>query len=282
MYKNNLYLYIMTKKFDRYLLTYTGNKYRETKKYLEDLDIKKYDIIVEPFGGIFGYSRALYEMNPNYSGEFWINDTNTDLIGVHQQLKDGKFNEIKEMVLKLIEPFEKDENDLNFNKVKKKNSLLQLIVCFYINTRQKMKNKIKNYEEKQDDFKELLDKCSFFNMDFNDFLKQLPTDKKCLILFDPPYFDSCNTDYTRGMEKYEDDGEIKDNTQMYLDILDYFAAQARNLQNRKTGNDCLMIINNLSIMRYIFKDFQQEVYKVKYQRVKKNTSHLMIYNFKRS
>ena len=74
-------------RYDRFILNYQGNKYLETKKYFKELDIRDYDIIVEPFAGIFGFSRALYEMNPEYDGVFWINDIDPDLIAFYKQLK---------------------------------------------------------------------------------------------------------------------------------------------------------------------------------------------------
>ncbi len=74
---------------NNFLFSYNGNKYLEIKKYFVSSncfkDINDYDIIVEPFCGIFGFSRYYYEKG--FSGEIWLNDINSDLINYYNKMK---------------------------------------------------------------------------------------------------------------------------------------------------------------------------------------------------
>lgn len=90
-------------KLDRFLLNYNGNKYNETKKYLSNYLNKDYDIICEPFCGIFGFSRYFIEYNQDYKGEIWLNDINKDLIDTMKILQSdpsGLFVELENLLNK--------------------------------------------------------------------------------------------------------------------------------------------------------------------------------------
>ena len=66
---------------------YFGNKYNESKKYLNNFDYSKFKNICEPFGGTFGFSRYVYEINNNI--QFHINDINKILIEICEYIKNN-------------------------------------------------------------------------------------------------------------------------------------------------------------------------------------------------
>ncbi len=266
-------------KLDRFLISYNGNKYLETKKYLKNLDISKYDIIAEPFCGIFGFSRALMELNPDFKGEFYLNDIDKNLIDTFKRIVNDPYEYINDCE-KISNTFETD-SDMSSYFRKNKDDYRKLI---YRHCQQQLFNKfqggrkIKNYKERIENFNLFFKKCKFSSLENKEFIDLLPKDKKILIFFDPPYFDSNNADYKGYMDYMNEKTEtIKDNTYFYIDILE-------NLKNK--NNDCLLIINQISILDYLFKDFKKESFLKLYQNSsgsktnkKRRTNHIIYSNF---
>ena len=73
---------------------YLGNKYLESKTklslYMDKAiaNINDYDIIAEPFCGIYGFSRYAHLIG--FKGEYLLNDINKDLIDSLNRLKNEK------------------------------------------------------------------------------------------------------------------------------------------------------------------------------------------------
>lgn len=253
-------------KLDRFIINYNGNKYLEVKKYLsEDLEqYKNYDIICEPCCGIFGFSRAFLELVPDYKGEFWLNDINTNLINDLTNIK----NKPEQIIKQLKEELSKYKEDKELSDDKNKSRLLHLITR---TSNQRLCNiskgdvKIKNYEEKINDYKIFFDKVKFYNLDCNEFIKQLPKNKKILIFFDPPYFDSNNTDYQNKETNKKE--EYTDNTQLYVNIYETFK------NNNKLN--CIMIINKIEFLNYFFNKWKYKEFTGKYQMSKNIKKHII-------
>lgn len=276
-------------KLDRFLLNYNGNKYLESKKHLNNyLKDDNYDIIIEPFCGIFGFSRAFFELNKDFNGEIWLNDINTDLIDMLKIIKDKPiqlFEEVDKFLLiydtdKKVSDFIRSEDTIH--KYKPFLKLLFRGFCCNIMEIEKGLIKIKNYKEKLSLYKTFFDKVKFFNMDCNSFLKKIPKNKKCLVFFDPPYMNSDNKEYniTRDSNNKIIDNYNKyyDNTTIYIDIYKYFKKNKNN-KNIK----CLMVINKLDITNYIFKKFYKDEFTGSYQNSskinnKKNIKYHCIYD----
>lgn len=114
---------------NNFLFSYHGNKYIESKKYLneigsrsiyndfsqESLNANPSIVIIEPFCGIFGFSRAFYEIEiykkekaeirPNFGDvKFIFNDIDSEMIGEYILMK----NDID----KYIDDFKNDFNSL--------------------------------------------------------------------------------------------------------------------------------------------------------------------------
>jgi site-specific DNA-adenine methylase len=201
---------------NQFIFSYNGNKYLEIKKHLlksELLEyINEYDVIVEPFCGLFGFSRVAYEHG--FKGEFYLNDINTDLI--------NSFKSMKNDLNKFIDDIENELShytvDSCLSKSKLKSYSLEKTtrgITSNLLSIEKGKAKIKNFKGKIKLYENMLDKCSFFNLNASQFINELPKDKKILIFYDPPYFNSDNKEYQFDFK----DGEYHDGTLIYIDIL---------------------------------------------------------------
>lgn len=266
-------------KLDRFLISYNGNKYLETKKYFKNVDISKYDIIAEPFCGIFGFSRAIKELNPDFKGEFWLNDIDKKLINVFEKIKTNPDEYINDC-LKKVEEFKEDKEMSKYfrdNKNDYRKLIFRHLQQTIFNKEQGFK-KIKNYKEKIENFNEFYKKVKFSSLEQKEFMESLPKNKKILVFFDPPYFDSNNSDYVGYMDYMNDKNILKDNTYFYIDILEHL---------KKKEFDCFLIINQISIIDYIYKDFKKNEFIKTYQNtsmkknisVKRRTNHIIYSNF---
>lgn len=242
-------------KLDRFILTYNGNKYREAKK-LEFININDYDIIVEPFCGIFGLSRCLYERFPEFKGEFWLNDIDSELIDFYKQIQAKDYSTIDKYT------FPDTWTDKELNNTIKGFHIPTLIYKFSIGTVCSVKRgvaKIRNFNEKREDFVPFLSQCKFSNSPHDTFLASLPTDKKVLIFYDPPYLNSSNEEYTKFCEKnpmIEGIRKTKDTSQLYLDVLLSF-------QNNPQFSH-LLIINDNALLHHLYKDYYRNEYQKTY------------------
>lgn len=178
---------------DKYPLNWSGNKYKESLKFI-DID-SNIDEVYEPFGGIFGFSRFYWSINPNC--EFHINDHDTQLIEAHKRIlenPDGLADEIEE--------FTKDWSD---NKPSRE--IKQIIkdhpLQYYIENMANISNmkiyrttkiraKLKLLREAHK-FKNM--KLHFYNLDFRDFLNVIKPKDRSLIYIDPPYISIDNSCY---------------------------------------------------------------------------------------
>lgn len=248
---------------NHFLFNYKGNKYFESKKMFNNFDFSKYDIIAEPFCGIFGFSRFAYEKG--FTGEFYLNDFNSQLIDLLKQLKDDP----DKLLNNLETEINKYKVDKELSSDKNKSYSLGLIAAS-INEQlcsiSKGKTKINNYRKKKDIYKQFFEKVSLYNLDANEFIKQLPKNKKILIFYDPPYFNSSNTTYQMHLNKNLDG--YNDGTQMYLNIHDNF----KNIHHSQ-----IIIINHIAIIHYFFKEYYILTITGKYQIGRKNIKKHNLY-----
>jgi site-specific DNA-adenine methylase len=255
----------MYTKMDRFLLNYNGNKYQETKKILPVIE-NKYDIIVEPFGGIFGFSRAFYYFKSD-NVEFLINDIDGDLINLFNKLKQNPeklLNEVK----KFIDSFESDKELSDYLRKKEEKTIIKTLALYICQHRSigiynltKGKIKIKNFLEKLDNYKEFFKRCSFYNYSYDVFLDKIKNKiGKKLIFFDPPYFNSHNAFYQK--LNNEQEGDYKDGTQIYIYILEQF--------HENTEDDLIFVCNKISIIDYLFKAWKKSEVNGSYGSTNKN------------
>lgn len=258
-----------------YPLTYSGNKYNEINKYLLNMyDYNKYDYIAEPFGGIFGFSRAIAAVNDHCI--FLINDINKDLIKVHNFFK-KKIN-LKNFIKKCksIISNTKASNDsklLYKLKNSKKNDIEHIFLriyathAFYVKAKKKMLELLDRLEDIIMNIRNILDRCIFFNMDYMDFCNKMKKINNILFFFDPPYFNSNNMQYTS--LKKNKNKIIFDNTEFYINILDFMETSSK---------DCILILNKIAIFDFLYEPFYVDEYNMVYQKTKNKTNHVIYSN----
>ena len=93
--------------------------------------------------------------------------------------------------------------------------------------------------------------------------------KDAFIFCDPPYLTSNNTKY-KGLNEYDENKNIVDNTKIYIELLEYL----------KTSKCKIMILlNKNAIIDYIFKDYIKDHYHKIYQVFKKKEHINIICNY---
>lgn len=264
-----------------YPITYMGNKYNETKRYLLKIeDYTKYDIISEPFGGIFGFIRAIYKQCRKDT-IFIINDLDPKLIKLHNYFKNNEMESIKK---DLEEYYKKNKlNEMNDKETrryirehKKDDNPEFLFIQFNTMERyrfnQKLTRKISLNIDNLKKYKDFYNRCIFYNMNYKEFINEIESkykNKSILYFFDPPYFMSDNKEYMKNHNNDDFNNKIiVDNTHMFIDIWKYF----------KSKKKCIMIINKNAITEHFYNKYKVNEYNKIYQATKRITEHMVIYN----
>lgn len=267
-------------RFDHFLFCYHGNKYREIKKHYStafaynESEFNDNDIIVEPFGGIFGFSRVMYERG--FRGHFIINDIDTTLINEYK-LMQKDLDKYMEDIKDKFEKWKSLSTDGIYAKYDKDTplsiKLMTMFRCANNGSIKKGTTKINNFEKKKEQYIDFFKHCTFTNYEVgelidNEIMKQ---DKKYIIYNDPPYFDSNNIEY----DKYLIDNKDRkinyiDGTLMYVHIM-------KMIENRKDNNVLVISMNYLSFFDYIINKISVPRHiiecKGKYQRTKNIKKH---------
>jgi site-specific DNA-adenine methylase len=254
---------------NKFLLNYDGNKFLESKKYLTEEIIKHKNInyVVEPFGGIFGFSRAFKSINENFKGKFLINDINAELIELLKEIK----KDPKQVIIKLEEELLIYKDDIELTRSEKISNALKIICrsfqAHFLNI-QKGKTKIKNFKLMINDYVDFFKQVEFFNMEATEFLKMVDTKykKSKLIYFDPPYFNSHNKCYN---DNFKNKNDYHDGTTIYLKIKEYY---------EKSNNVLIFVMNKIDIINYIYKDFFYKQYEGRYQNMSGGKKSKKIHN----
>jgi len=245
-----------------------GNKKTDIKffSHLLPLDIKN---VVEPFGGSFAVIKIVYG-DDKY--QKYVNDNDPYLVAIYknpQKYSDLsiKINKIagenknekgNVIFLKFMEALEKDdtiEKDIFTDYWKKEKIVRGNIV-----------KSIKNPSHKNQI--EMMKKIIFTSVDYMETLDKHYMNKDTFIFLDPPYLFSDNNNYSSQSKK---DGDM-DTTDMIINILDV-------LQNPLTKAKIMLIINDLKILRHLYKDFIKGDYDRVYQIGKRKEKHLIITNY---
>jgi site-specific DNA-adenine methylase len=219
-------------RLDKFILAYDGNKYREVKKHLNLSRIiaKNYDVIAEPFCGIFGFTRAIAEINKNPDTLYYLNDINTDIINFYKNIS---LDLIKEY-LGIIDSL--PENGLSATDIA--DPIIKLIgrgMCISYFDKHKALQKCKHFIEHWEQWQAFFSRCRFYNLPASEFYALLPNNT--FIFYDPPYFHSNCEQYIKHLDNI-------DGTQYYIDI--YQEMKARKF-------DSILITNDIAIISYMYK-----------------------------
>lgn len=193
----------------QFIINYIGNKYddKETQNILEFINFDKYDTIIEPFAGSFGFSRYCYKDLDLKDIKYIFYDTDEKLINFYKELQKYNIDDI----YKFIDIYnnkvqfcidnkyytkKKDNNRLIYKKdyhIKEYFNDNEIVkyMCYY-NIFASFKRFIfkKNVEKK---FINLILNADFKLQDFN--TTKFKSNKKQLIYIDSPYLNTDNSHY---------------------------------------------------------------------------------------
>lgn len=192
---------------NRFLLNWFGSKYIESKKSFNDFDFSKYDTIIEPFGGSFGFSRYLYFDKDMKKAKYIVMDTDENLIKFFQHLQKI---DIKEFVNEYNNHIIFLKNNYKLKTEKRKNGIMvrRKDVVEYLkgieneNIKYMLKNNLlmspfsRAIELENISCEEMIkENITFLHQDFKQFEFSNYDREKTLLYFDPPYLDEYNGKY---------------------------------------------------------------------------------------
>jgi site-specific DNA-adenine methylase len=239
------------------LIQRLGSKTTDIKNFVDllPLDVKT---VVEPFGGSFAVIRDVYS-DDKYKK--YVNDSDPELYYIYkhpEQLKKGLkiWNKIADEKITTDEKKEKlMKQKININV---KNYISRSLI---IRGSIAKKKNIDNIDEQINFIK----KINFSNEDAFKFMNKFLFKKDTFIFLDPPYLFSDNT-------PYKTQREDTDATNYYIYFLEI-------LKNPRVKAKIMLIINDLKILRWIYKNYIKGQYERVYQLGKKKSTHLIITNY---
>lgn len=245
---------------NHFIFSYYGNKRDEVEKIYSNLDLSNIDTIIEPFCGTSALSYYISSKNPKQFN-YILNDNDSLLIELYKILSNDK--EIKNFETKINNILKDD-----FNKDKYNSLDIKTLEGYFI------KNKIHairpglfplNYKYKEIKLNDYpivnflqTEKITFLNNNAIDILKNHYDNDKNLIFLDPPYLSTCNQWYSSpecNIYEYLFENDIK-----------------------KFKSNIVLVLENIWIIKLLFKNQKQILYNKLYQTSKKKTEHVMILN----
>ena len=240
-----------------------GNKEDDIKYFIDllPLDAK---CIVEPFGGSFAVIRKVYTDINKYN--LHINDTDPDLFYIYKN-----FNEYIDDITSLSHKYKNDfhHGDSYYTKEFKnyvENVDINKHIKHYILNSHFIKGVMfkplnnTNYNPVQ---KLILENSMITHKDYKDILEQYKDNVDAFVFLDPPYLFSDNS-------SYYSQNEEKDMT----DIIVYIHGYLKTCKCK-----VMLVINKLTIIEWLFKDYIKSKYLKTYQIGKKKSLHLVITNY---
>jgi site-specific DNA-adenine methylase len=246
-----------------------GNKENDIKffNHLLPLDVLN---IVEPFGGTFAVTRKIYNDDKYIK---YVNDNDKQLFKIYhdpdgykkmivdfnnylllttlEQSNGKKYGDTK----KLIEYINNSSYDDDLKKSYIANKIIRGSFC-------KMTKSTNT-----DKFINIMKKINFSCEDWETFINIHKTNDNTFIFLDPPYLFSDNSTYSA-----QSDDNTPDMTDILYKIYEIF-------KDNKTKARIMLIINDLKILRWLYKDYIKGSYTRIYQLSKKKSSHLIICNY---
>ena len=216
---------------------------------------------VEPFAGSFALIRYLYKLNNNL--QFHINDNDTVLFNIYT-----KIEEYQNEVNSFLQYFRQIEKYNRINKLKEytfiNNEFKDTIIKTYVVRGYIIKVSKKDVTDQSTI--DILKKSRVTCLDYIEVLKEYKDNNKAFIFLDPPYLFCNNSNY----QKQHGERTDMDNSDMIINILEFM---------KTCKCRCLLIVNDLKIIRMLYGDMIKDEYDVVYQISKRKSKHLIITNY---
>ena len=244
---------------NHFVMSYFGNKREEVeiiyKNLLDNFNLDDIETIIEPYCGSSALSYYISTMHPK-KFKYILNDNNTELIELYKILLDK--DKLKKFVDDVNNKCFINDNFIDKetykNIVKGKDILSWFIKNKFYDINYGMYPLNKKNKKLQI---ELLEKCpivnflrteniTFSNIDALELIKKNNNDKT-LILCDPPYLNTCNEYY-----------QNKD-----INIYEWL------YNNKYILKNCIFILENMWIIKLLFKGDNVITYEKKYNNAKK-------------
>jgi len=256
-------------KKNHFFFGYFGNKRKEVEKIYNEIkdELDKYKTIVEPFCGTSAFSYYIWLNNKNKDLTYILNDNNKNLIELYNISKDEeKFKNLYNSLVKLQEETTNKEKYLDVVK-KADTDLISYIFIHKIYTIRPGLYPI-NKKFTIDSWKTFLNapiiefirnaKITFLNKEAIEVYNEYKGNNKALIFLDPPYLASENTWYK----------DPKVNIYEYLFINEI----------KKEKALIILCLENIWVIKLLFKGYKTITYDKKYEASKKKTEHIIILN----
>ena len=224
----------------QFWLDYAGNKYQESKHIDQaNIDWDKYDTIVEPFGGSFGFSRWLWDKKDMKHKKYVVYDSDNRLLNfyltIQQKLNDGTYDDFMKSFNDLKEPTEAlPKNARGAIKQTGRKQLCETLeeplkTLYYYNVvlnRSALDFKLKKILG----YEPMMSQVTFIHKNFTEINWDDYDLNRTLIYLDPPYIDSFNTNYK---------GETEAFNPVVGRILSFFTEKKANVMLVHTENPLL-------------------------------------------
>lgn len=256
----------------QFWIDYVGNKYQESKNIDQlNIDWDKYDTIVEPFGGTFGFSRWLWDKKDMKKKRYVVYDSDERILNfyktIQQKLNDGTYEEFVKSFHDLKEPTEAlPRNEQGTIKPAGRKELCKTLdeplkTWYYYNV--VLNRTMWDYKPKQIlGYEPMMEQVTFIHKSFTQINWEEYDLSRTLIYLDPPYLDSFNTNYRGEDEKYND---------VVSGILSLFHEKKANV---------MLVHSENPLLDYILKPFIAASYGKTYGFTKRKAVHKVYYSEK--
>ncbi len=248
---------------NHFYISYFGNKRNEINQIYEHLNFDNTKIIIEPFCGSCAISYHIWLKHPDL--KFVLNDNNNYLKEMYEIYKDeNKITEFNNYINNAILPNIKEKEQYNKYIKENKNNLYGWYISNkYYRIRQGIfpinKTMIDTDLRKHDIYNFFKNaNITYTSNDGCETYKLYKDNKEALIFFDPPYLISYNGCYEN----------------IDANIYEYLC----NNRIDKEKSKIFLILEDIWIIKLLFKDNIKFSYDKKYETTKKKTQHLIISN----
>ena len=254
---------------NHFFFGYSGNKRQEVIQLYEHFKtLKNIHTIVEPFCGTSAFSYYISTQEPN-KYTYILNDNDKNLIELYNIARDeNKLNDLINELNLLMVDLDKEKYKTIINNGKMSGYLIAHKVyslkvgMFPINEKLKpfLKQNYFNYLRECPIMNFLKnEKVEFYNSDAIEIYNKYSNNNKAFIFLDPPYLALYNDFYAN----------------KNINIYEYLY----NNDIKKNKAKVILCLNDMWIIRLLFKTYIKEEYNKKYEASKRQVQHLIITNY---